>query len=258
MSGIHPSLLPSLVLLVMAIQQLPVARDTSKRDPQAIDIVARALNTMGSASTPAHDALLTGNYTSYEDESTGTITIKYRGQTEVRQEIRTAGSNWTIAVREGKGWAEHDGERRDLPLWVTKYLRPMLLPTLSRIRDFAESKSNLTYIGLEDLNGTSVHHIRISSLPTDDTPAKIEDLMSEFHVFIDSQSFIVVKTLSFDFSPKIVENRVAIETYYDDYKPVSGQLIPFHIQRFTAATKTSEITITSARINVGLTDSEFQ
>ncbi len=77
-------------------------------------------------------------------------------------------------------------------------------------------------------------------------------------MFIDAQSLLLVKTLSFDFSPEVIENRSPVETYYNDYRPESGLLVPHTLTRYVAGQKFCEITITSVQFNVGLSDTDFQ
>jgi hypothetical protein len=51
------------------------------------------------------------------------------------------------------------------------------------------------------VNGKLANHISFTMLPSDGTPADLEALLSEFHVWIDATSFLVVQIRTFDFSP---------------------------------------------------------
>jgi hypothetical protein len=83
-------------------------------------------------------------------------------------------------------------------------------------------------------------------------------MISEFHVFIDQASHLVVKSISYQFSPDAIENRSSVETYYDDYRLVQGVLLPYHSIRYVAGQKDSEISLKSITLNVGIPDSDFQ
>ena len=80
--------------------------------------------------------------------------------------------------------------------------------------DYLNPNLQAQYVGLENVNGTPAHHLRLSMLPTDGTPVQIEDLTSEFHVWIDQSSLLVVKTRSFDFSPETPQNRSPVDIYF--------------------------------------------
>lgn len=148
------------------------------------------------------DAVLQGNY-SDPSGLTGTITLKCKGNSHLRHEISLNGSQQTLLVTQGIGRAVQDGNSQNLPFWVTKYLRPDYIPAFSRLSGFIPN-TQIVYVGLETLPDRSLHHIRLSSIPTDNTPPAVEDKMSEYHVFIDSHSGLLFKTLSFAFSTEIL------------------------------------------------------
>lgn len=229
---------------------------TVQRDPQALAVLAQALATMAPSLGSLHDALLQGTYSSL-DGSTGSFIIKCKGLNQLRHDLELNGHHKTVVFRDGIGRAYRDGVWRSLPYWATKYRRADYLIAFSPLGEYTLPTRNVQYVGTEHIGDHSVHHIRLSAVPTDSTPQRVEELMSEFHLFIDAQSFLLVKTISFDFSPEIVENRATVETYYDDWRSVGPTLIPFHTARFIYGQKFSETRVTSAQTNVGLQDSEF-
>lgn len=194
----------------------------------------------------------------WADGSTGTITIKAKGRDRLRHEVALPNGFITYAIGEGKGFSLRDGKRQQLPLWVTAYQRLEFIPFLSRLADYNRSDTKVTYLGTEEVDGRRAHHIRLSALPKEGSPAEIEELISEFHAFVDTQSLLVVKTQGFLFSPEAIENRSPVETYFSDFRVVNGLLIPHRFVRFISGQKDAEITLTSVRFNLGLSDSEFE
>jgi hypothetical protein len=150
------------------------------------------------------------------------------------------------------------GVRHSLAFWTTKYQRPGHLPRLSLIADYQSANFQAQYVGLENVNGSPAHHLRISMLPVDSTPVQSEDLMSEFHVWIDQNSLLVVKTRTFDFSPETPQNRTPVDTFFGNYQQQSGVLVPFHLVRYIAGQKDSDIVFTSISLTASNPDSDFQ
>jgi hypothetical protein len=230
---------------------------TVQRDSQAVAVLAQAQAAMGAATAPVADTVAIGNV-AYWDGRTGTVRIETKGIGRLRFETTLDGKTNTVVVSAGRGYSLEGATRRKLPVWVTQYLRVEHLPALSRIADYLQPNTKLAYLGVETVSGRAAHHIRISAAPTDNTPADIEDLISEFHVFVDCESLQVLKTITFDFSPEIIENRSQVETYYSDYRDIGGLLVPFRVTRYVSGQLFSETTFTSIATNVGVPDGDFQ
>jgi len=212
---------------------------------------------MGSAGQAVQDSVANGTLT-FSDGRNGTITLKSKGTDRFRNEARLPGDESLMIVVAGRGHVVQASQTRPLPIWMTSYLRPNHIPVLSRISDSAKPNTKVLYIGLEDVNGQLAHHVRLSNLPASGKRADLEEIISEFHVFVDAQTHLLVKTLSYDFSPVILENRTPVETYFSDYRSVSGVQVPFRITRYIRGTRDSEIVLTYIQFNVGLPDTDFQ
>ena len=244
-------------LLVWSLIPALIAAQQPRRDTQALAILAQSYAVMAPQGGGVQDALLAGNIVR-ADGTTGSMTIKSKGVDRLRHEISLGGRQFVYVLNGGRGYALRGGTRHGLPLWVTAYQRSEHIPPFSRLIDFLRPNMNVVYVGLEDVGGRQAHHIRLSALPTDGTPARIEELISEFHVFVDAQSMLVVKTQSFLFSPAAIENRSPVDTYYSEYRSVAGLLVPYRVTRYVSRQRESDITLTSVQLNVGLSDSEFQ
>jgi hypothetical protein len=251
----------SLLLIANSSVGIPQTQTTTttaaQRDSQAVSILTKTQAALTVPTTSVQDVLLQGTYTDAAG-NTGTITTKCKGSALLRNDLSLNGVSYTAISNNGRGQATQDGKTQKLPLWTTQYLRPEGVPVFWRPADFALPTTNVSYIGLEQVNGSSAHHIKLTSLPTDGTSPDIEAIISEFHVFIDSQTGLVLKTWSYDFSPVIIENRTLVETYFGDYRQISGVMIPFHTVRFVAGQKFNEVVLSSAQVNSGLSDAEFQ
>ena len=187
-----------LVLSFLWLAQAAAAQQT-QRDPQAVTVISQSLKAMGS-SAAVQDTLAAGTI-AMADGRSGTITIKSKGQGRLRHDINLDGKQLTYVVKGGTGYSVKNGKKSDLPLWVTQYQRPEHMPALSRLADYVSPYTKISYVGLEQVAGRAAYHIRLATVPQDGTPIEIEELISEFHVFLDKETLLVVKTQGYLFSP---------------------------------------------------------
>jgi hypothetical protein len=227
---------------------------TATRDAQAIAVISQTLAALGLTAAPTLETVAQGSFT----DRTGAVfslTIETAGTDRLRENL---GSNHSFVTNGGSGFTIDQGVRHTLPFWATKYRRPEHLPSLSALSDYLNLNLQLQYIGQESVNGSSAHHIRLSMVPTDSTPAAVEDLISEFHVWIDATSFLVVKTRGFYFSPETLQNRTPVETYFANYQQQGSAMIPFHITSYIYGQQDSDIVITSINLSASIPDPDFE
>ena len=244
--------------IVILLPAIPLrAQVVPQRDPQAISLLAQSLAVNAGAAGRVQDSVAEGTV-AWLDGTTSPIILKTKGQDGLRYEFSSGGVQTVSVFSGGRGHTSRNGDRRNLPPWATAYLRSMHIPAFSRLGDFARGGMNVIYVGLEDVNGQPAHHIRLFASPADQTPPEIEEIISDFHLFLDARSLLIVKTLSYDYSPDVIENRTLVETYLEDYRAVGGLAVPHRITRFIYGQEQMRIILTSVRLNVGLPDSEFQ
>jgi hypothetical protein len=242
----------SLTCLSAAAQQ--TAPPIAQRDLQAISVISQSLAAMALPASPALEALAQGTLTDSSGQA-NPITIETAGVNRVRHNV---GTDFSFVSNAGTGFLILQGGRHQLAPWTAKYKRPEHLPSLSLMADYLNPNLQAQYVGLENVNGAPAHHLRLSMLPIDGTPVQIEDLTSEFHVWIDQSSLLVVKTRSFDFSPETPQNRSPVDIYFGNYQQQSGAQLPLHLIRYIAGQKNSDIVFTSISLTATNPDSDFQ
>lgn len=263
MDRIAPAVLSLLLLPAIALAQDQPASSTdtatsqqatatASRDSRAVAVLGQSLVSMGAG----QDSLAVGAMT-FADGRTASIKVESKGPA-LRHEISFPDQQLVYVVNGGTGYSLKNGHKTPLPLWASQYQRPEHIPALSRLADYVQPNTQLAYLGTESVFGKPAYHVRLWSLPTDDTPPEIEALISEFHVFLDVQTLLVVKTQGYVFSPDALQNRSPVETYYSDYRAVSGVLVPFRMSRYISGHKDCDIVFTSVQLNIGIADSEFQ
>ena len=70
-------------------------------------------------------------------------------------------------------------------------------------------------LGTVRFAGRLCQQIRLSVVPVETSLTEVEDLMSELHVFMDTQSKQIAGTRTFLFSPDAIENRSTVERVYE-------------------------------------------
>ena len=237
----------------------PPVSATPLRNAQAVELLQQCAQAMGTLN-PNSGILVSGQITSTQRPGDpGKLTIELQGYTEMRREVAYSSVNDIAIVNNGQVQMTRNSAIFNIAPWQETYFRPDDVPALACSLDLARPQMNVSYVGLETVSGTPVHHIQFfaSAQRLPDGSNTLEPIISEFDVYLDTQSLIVVKTKRFLFSPNAIENHSDWETYYFDYRPVGGVLMPFHMQHFLAGQQAEDIVISSFQTNASFTSQDF-
>jgi hypothetical protein len=223
----------------------PISKEENRA--RALVTVSAALSTMGNPDRIAKHSVAKGTI-SFADGSKGTLSLESYGPRDIQSSVVVNGETLGLSSSEGRGQSTRNGKTSTLPSWITEYQGPEHIPALSRLSLSGNPNVNTEHVGVETLNGNSVHHVKLTAVAADETSQKLEEHNSEFHAFIDEKTNLVVKINSYIFSPDTVTNRSLVETYYTDYRTVNGIAVPFHIVRNISGQKDSEIDLNEVTI----------
>jgi hypothetical protein len=229
----------------------------AKRDSQAVDLLVGCSAAMGSPGAQT-TAYATGSRQSASlDESPSPLALKSLGHDKTRWDLDSGRE--TTLLRARNGTAVRGGEVTPLAPWQVKYSRPEHFPALLCSTDLRRENMEIAYMGLEAVGEVPAHHLRISAAPQGNSKRadEIEAIISEYHLYLDTQSLVLLRTKRFVFSPEAIENRSDFETLYADYRRVDGVLMPFRITNFIAGEKLWDITFRTIQLNSGVSDSDF-
>lgn len=227
----------------------PIAR----RDDAALKLIRLSLAKMGPLAGNGRDTIATGTFKSFRDGTTSPLTMKTHGTDYIRNEV----GDFTF-IRSGfSGKTHYGGKDHPVAYHAVAYKRAEHIPALLLLSEVESPALQCIMVGPEEVNGVSTSHIRLSVVPEDSSDPQAEDLISETHVWIDQQGF-VLKARIFIFSPEIIQNRSPVDLYYSDYRQVGDFLLPFHINREISGHKDAEIAFTSIDINAKLSPADFQ
>lgn len=191
--------------------------------------------------------------------STSPIRIKTRDMKDLRIEAGPADSAEITIVSNGRGWRYQQGLKSRMPRHATAYSRPDHLPVLLCKIMASDKRMRATYAGSDVVDSHPVFHLKFDATPLgkDERADAIESIISEYHIFIDEQSFMVLKTAKYVFSPHAIENRSLWETHYSDYRVVGGIQIPFRVDNFVSGRNFSTVVFNRVTTDVPLSDQEF-
>ena len=146
-----------------------------------------------------------------------------------------------------KGGAEHSESTTPE---AAAALRHGAILNLRGLHELEEGGHKLTYLGLETLDGESLHTLQITL-----------DGGFTLYNYLDPQSFLVVRSRSFRaFHPDVDPEEKWHETRYSDFRDVAGQRRPFVTDTVDLATgeRISTVTVMKIRANPALESTVFE
>ena len=229
------------------------------QSPAAEAIFARCSQAMG-APQSSLSVVAQGQVQDEGSTQAVNVRLKTRGIDDFRHERDAGGQPVISIISKGKGWHGLQGHQSMISPHATMFFLADHLPALACSTSPAQRGLQATYVGSEVINSTPVFHIKLNARSRG--PGQRDDaavnLISESHIFIDQQSYKVVKTTKFVFAPDAIQNRSLWETVYSDYRAVDGIQMPFHIETFVSGRKFSTVLFTSIQTGVAMTDGDFQ
>jgi len=253
------TILAFLFLLPVSLlaQQTPQTAKAPVRDQQAIAVLQQSFAAMG-RTLPA-DSLATGTVTIVEGSNTheGTIRITTRGHDQSLEDITTS-TDHRIVVYSRLSATETKGGKTvaaSFELSASSQSPDFPLPFIAWA--LTSPDAGAVYVGLEELNGEQLHHIRIynafASIPALQSASEftIRD------VWIDANRFHPRKIAYQRRRAGGAVPRIPVEVFFADYRNVGGVLYPFQIQKNLNGTPWTTITISAVQFNTGLSDTDF-
>jgi hypothetical protein len=235
-----------------------------KQDPQAVAVAQAAFTAMGGAQAVAayQDSVASGTVTIYAGGTPVSypITMKSKGLRETRVELQLPKGTNVRIVNQGQGAIQRpDGGVKTLDSNNTFYEHVNHVPLLSVLAEYAASGNvNLVYNGVAQVQGQPEDVIEIDFVP-DLSPGSgpIFASMSRTLFFVNQSTRLVDKIQITPFSEGSGKSSFTEETYFSDYRSISGLLVPFSQTLFVDGNLNTDLTFTSVNFNVGLADSEF-
>jgi len=255
--------LPALVVLVVLLAGGSIkAQDSPKSDLQVVTILQQSAAVMGAGNlAQVQDSLVQGTASAPGKSESRAFTIKAKGTNLFRLEAAEPGQAPTVAVvNRGRPSRQTREGWKGGPSANTRHRRADHIPALMLAQELLRADLSATYVGLEDVEGRGAHRIRlarVSSTLGNELDQRLTK-NSEMDVFVDAQTFLVVKLSYVHLTETDWRRGLPMEIHYSDYRNLGGVLIPTFQRRVFNGQPLSDMRISSVAFNVGLADSEFE
>jgi hypothetical protein len=241
----------------------PSPAETTARDPQAIAILQQSFAAMGGAvSSNVSSVLMEGSITQQMavEKATGSVTYKWSRADVCRLDSIFDSYSQSYVVNGHSGMRIVDGTRSRLPFHSLLNHQLKYLPVFSEISMWADSSYSVSYVALETLNGSQVHHIHLEEfLPG--LSAKTSALyarVSGVELYIDANSLLLLKRSQQLPTDSDMGTTMLLEQYFGGYKMIRGIAIAHQISEDLRGENRAVITVTSVQINQGVSASDFE
>lgn len=260
LSRLVPLLAAALLVSLPARTQQPSVSNSPapQRDPQAVSAIQDSLRAMGAASLAAiQDTEIQAQVSSPNGDAsvTSTVTLRTLGTRFLRVDASSADGTAVSTMNDTEAWMKvGTGDAEFVPLQSIGAGGITQVPLLSILSDWNLPGMRIGYVGLEKLDTSTVHHVRVTPALEDGLPRELE---SPCEIYIDQQSLFVLKLIYPVRPPADLKQIVLMEVGYQDYKVVSGIVVPHRIAYTIHGQLIEEYKISSFTVNRGIQKSEF-
>jgi hypothetical protein len=156
-------------------------------------------------------------------------------------------------------WTDAEGVSHAVPLHNSEF--PVwFVPHLSSLAAVSSTNTGVTYIGHEIHNGMPTEHYSITQAIG--SPKMMGSNMFlgdviQTNWYLDSTTGLPVALTYYIHPDADARMNIPAEVRFSNYQSVNGVLIPFRITRLINNAVAFDFAVTSAKVNVGLSDSEF-
>ena len=257
------SLLSILPVSLLA-QQHTQSQPAPVRDPQAVSILTQSLNAAGGADALAamRDFTASGKITYFwtEKGETGTVTVKSRGMKQFRLDATLSDGVLTAVVNNGTSRIkETDGTTRQLINQHADNIGALYLPFAEIAAALTDPSIAITDLGTATENGQTTHGIRLQrTFSTLDDSQQTRAKMTQREIFIDSRTFMVVRTRDLATTRSNPVPSVVHDLIFSNYQQLNGVLFPYSISEALNHQQVVAMQFDTVKFNNGLGDGDFQ
>ncbi len=253
-----------LILFSVSLHSQLTGPPALQRDPKASLLLTQCLAASGgtAAIQAIQDFAAQGNitYSWAGQEVKGSVTLRGKGSAEFRLDasLPDGTRSWVVAADKGT-IRERDGTTSRIPYHNTVHLALLTLPIARIPSAISDPSVALTYLGSVALNGRAAEVIRTQRAfgPNDDPDGTLTRLHT-IDFYIDSGTFLIVKTQDNVYPQRNSQEPYAHELYFSDYRTVNGVPVPYAVTERISAQQTWALQLNSVAFNTGLSDADFK
>lgn len=252
-------------LCLLLVSTFLLGQQNPPSSNQAVTLAAQSIAAM-TGGVAVTDVSLTGTVTWFagSDTETGTATLLGKGISESKVSLALSSGSRTETRNAANGfpqgqWANPNGTSGAYVWHNCQTDAVWFFPVLSSLGNISNSSFVFSYVGQETWNGVPAQHLQAHQVaPTSASPiAALVQSFSTMDFYLDPSSLLPL-AVDFNAHPDNDTNtNIRREVRFANYQAVNGVQIPFHIQRLTNGGLALDLVVTSATLNSGLTDSQF-
>jgi len=238
----------------------------SKRDTQAIEILARAEQAAGGmqALASSHYIRETGEITlcrGKEDEQLeGPVTIQLSGGSHFRMDADFPEGKWTWIVKDGGGSKEEDG--RIIPIFhkAAINLGDLTYPLGYIAPALADSATDVSFIDVEKLNGRAVYRLQLKGgLGLTSQPKSRDTIIKDLLVDVLNFDILAVEDRPFEaHRPGMTPDSPTRTVEFSDFRQVHGIRFAFSIRTKLLGHQVLDIRLNEVELNTSPSQNAFQ
>lgn len=239
------------------------------KDPQAVSILTQALAAAGGATalTGISDYTATGTITYHwnpQEQEQGSVTVRGLALAQIRVDanLSRGARSWVISsgqttIKSENGALWQYPPARPIPSSeVLPYQPPLIpaslaLPFWQLLTALNGTQVSLSYKGIVQIDGRSVHHIQAQHILLGQTQP---DRMAEYRTI---DLFIDTTTLHLSMVQDNVPKHIVHQLRYSSYTNVSGVLVPLSVAEQMSGQHTWDMQLSQFTFNTGLQSSAF-
>ena len=249
----------TVTLLVIAF--LPVslsAQTAAKGDPQAVAVLNQALAVTGWA-LPPNDVVAQAAVTEFKGEQPviHTVTWKAMGAAGLRIEVDTPEGRSTIVKNGHRGSFAQGTKSSRLTGHAAATMHSIQFPFLLLAALASEPNTEVTYRGVEPLNGENTHVIELRARQNSDSPNDSLSQAWRFVLYVSAGALLPVRV---DYNRLGADNSNVVlhcSRLFSDYRRLGAFLVPYQQSDFVEGRKVADIQITQIQLNAGVSPTEF-
>jgi hypothetical protein len=250
----------SMLLASTSAAQVSVTHNPSTSDPLALVVAQQSMAAL-TGGLPVVDVTLLGNATwlAGSDVETGPATLVARGMAESRIELNLTGGkrtevrSWADGYPQG-AWTKDSGSAKPQALHNCFTDAGWFFPALSSLAESSNAGFVTSYIGQETRDGLTVEHVRVYRVSQGDSNIQ---RLSTMDFYLDVGTHLPLVIVFLEHPDDDMNTNIRVEIRFAKYQPVNGVQVPFRIQRLINGSLNLDLAISSAAINSGVADTQF-
>lgn len=235
-----------------------------QRDPQAVSLLAQALNAAGGSSiaSSVQDFSATGDITYYwaGEEVSGPATVRGQGKSNFRMDAQLpdGSRSWLTTDMQG-ATRETDGSIKTIQYANAVNLGSLILPYIGMAAALSDSTYSISTGGTTVVNGRSAILVRVQqTFQVSVDPTGDQTKWNTKAYAIDPQSFAVLETVDTMWSEDGRMLPISHEVLFSNFVTTNGLRVPFSITEKLGGQQTWSLQLSAITFNTGIPASVFQ